>query len=357
MDPSASSTTSQDLVKKDLEALFLKLDSAALPPELLDKVKNQVDRLSRMFYQGFYSEEFEKTRHYIDWISELPWEKRIDRPIDLASIKACLDKHHYGMQQVKDRILEYMSVLKLRLSKGLGTARAPIIFLVGLVGTGKTSFAYALSDALGRPIARIPFGGMGSARDLRGQSRLHLESEPGYIIKALQQTKVKNPIMLLDEIDRVTEEARADIMGVLVELLDPSQNNRFLDHFIDYPVDLSEVLFIATANNTANIATAVMDRLEPIQMPSYTDEEKIHIAKEYLLPKALEQAGLEQGTLTIDPQIWQQIVRPFGYDAGIRTLNRTIEGITRKVAQMVVAGEVRVVHLTSDNIKEFLPKW
>lgn len=346
-----------DLVKKDLDVLYQKLSSVSLPPELADKAKSMVDRLARMFNQGFYSEEFEKTSHYIDWITALPWDKRIDRAIDLALIKATLDKNHYGMDSVKERILEYMSVLKLRLNKGLGVARAPIIFLVGLVGTGKTSFAYALSEALGRPIARIPFGGMGSARDLRGQSRLHLESEPGSIIKALRQVQVKNPIILLDEIDRVTEEARADIMGVLVELLDPGQNNRFVDHFIDYPVDLSEVLFIATGNNTSNVATAVMDRLEPIQMPSYTDVEKTQIAQNYLLPKAVSEAGLEPGVLTIDPALWGQIVRPFGYDAGIRTLNRTIQGITNKVARQLVEGQAASIHLTPDNIKEYLPKW
>jgi len=342
-----------DLVKKDLDILSQKITATSLPPELADKARAMVDRLSRMFNQGFYSEEFEKTSHYIDWITAIPWDKRVERPIDLAQIKATLDKNHYGMESVKERILEYMAVLKLRLTKGLGVARAPIIFLVGLVGTGKTTFAYALSEAIGRPIARIPFGGMGSARDLRGQSRLHLESEPGLIVKALTSVQVKNPIILLDEIDRVTEEARADIMGVLVELLDPNQNNRFLDHFIDYPVDLSEVLFIATGNNTSNVATAVMDRLEPIQMPSYTDPEKIHIAEQYLLPKALAESGLTAGVVTIDPNLWPQIVRPLGYDAGIRTLNRTIQGITNKVAKMVVTGQAQSVHLTADNIKEF----
>lgn len=347
----------QDLVKKDLEVLYTKLQKASMPPDLADKAKGMVDRLQRMFFQGFYSEEFEKTSHYIDWITALPWDKRVERPIDLTAIRATLDQRHYGMEIVKERILEYMSVLKLRLSKGLGVAKAPIIFLVGLVGTGKTTFAYALSEALGRPIARIPFGGMGSARDLRGQSRLHLESEPGLVVKALRQAGVKNPVILLDEIDRVTEEARADVMGVLVELLDPTQNNRFLDHFIDYPLDLSEVLFVATGNNTANIATAVVDRLEPIQMPSYTDEEKTHIAQNYLLPRALEAAGLDPAALTLDPALWPTIVRPFGYDAGMRTLDRTISGITNKVAKLVVEGQLKSVHLTTENIKQFLPKW
>ncbi len=351
-----ASNNSQDLVKKDLTELYQQIEGVKLPPELKQRTLSTIDRLQRMFFQGFYSEEFEKTRHHIDWITRIPWEKKVERPIDLAHIKQILDQHHYGMPEVKERILEYMSVLKLRLERNMGTARAPIVFLVGLVGTGKTTFASALSEALGRPLVRIPFGGMGSARDLRGQSRLHLESEPGQIIKALVRSGVKNPIILLDEIDRVTIESRADIMGVLVELLDPNQNHQFFDHFIDYPVDLSEILFIATGNNTTNIATAVLDRLEPIQMPSYTDQEKITIGKDYLLPQALKESGLDANIITIDSQLWPQIVRPLGYDAGIRTLNRTIQGITRRVAKMVVEKKAQSVHLTSENIKQFLPK-
>lgn len=355
MDNASSNSTTA--AQRDLEILNKKLEGVEMPPELMDKCRGMISRLERMFTQGFYSEEFEKTTHYIDWVVKVPWVKRVERPIDLPTIKDSMDKNHYGMDIVKTRILEYMSVLKLRTSKNLGVARAPIICLVGLVGTGKTTFAYALSEALGRPIARIPFGGLGSARDLRGQSRLHIESEPGYIVRALCDSGVKNPIILLDEIDRVTEEARMDIMGVLVELLDPTQNNRFLDHFIDYPVDLSEVMFIATANNTGNLATAVMDRLEPIQMPSYTDEEKMHIAQEYLLPKALKEAGMDPGVITIDPGLWPTLIRPLGYDAGIRTLSRTLEGVVRKTAMLNVTGQQKTVHLTADNIKSFLPKW
>lgn len=357
MDSDSPKKPTSTLVSQDIQRLYDQLKTVICPPDLKQQATEMVDRLQRMVNQGFYSEEFERTRHYINWITALPWDKRVDKPIDLSLIASTLQKHHYGMQEVKDRILEYMSVLKLRMEQGKGIARAPIVFLVGLVGTGKTTFAYALSEALGRPIARIPFGGMGSARDLRGQSRLHLESEPGSVIKALATTKVKNPIILLDEIDRVTEQARADIMGVLVELLDPEQNSRFLDHYLDYPVDLSEVLFIATGNNTTNVATAVLDRLEPIRMPSYSDDEKLHIAKEYLLPRILEDSGLPPGTITIDESLWPTIVRPLGYDAGIRTLNRTIEGVARKAARMYVSGQIQALHLTAENIKDFLPKW
>jgi ATP-dependent Lon protease len=357
MDNQSAPATTESLVSADIVKLQKQLASVSLPPDLLETSTEMVARLERMINQGFYSEEFERTRHYINWVTTIPWVQRVEKPIDIPSIAAVLEQHHYGMQDVKDRILEYMSVMKLRQTQGEGFARSPIIFLVGLVGTGKTTFAKALSEALGRPLARIPFGGMGSARDLRGQSRMHLESEPGSVIKAMVASKVKNPIILLDEIDRVTAEARADIMGVLVELLDPEQNRAFIDHYVDYPVDLSEVLFIATGNNTTNIATAVLDRLEPIRMPSYSDEEKIHIAREYVFPKVLTESGLNTQVLIIDETLWPQIVRPLGYDAGIRTLKRTLEGIVRKAARQIVTGEAQVIHLTADNIKTYLPMW
>jgi ATP-dependent Lon protease len=197
---------------------------------------------------------------------------------------------------------------------------------------------------------------MGDPLDLRGLSRMHPEAEPGKIIKALRNTESANPVILLDEIDRVTDEGRASIMGVLVELLDPEQNHDFVDHYIDYPVDLSNVLFIATANNTTNISTAVLDRLEPIVMPSYTDMEKITIGARYVLPRAIRQAGIPDGALIISDDVWANIVRPLGYDAGIRTLERTIDGIVRKVALLIIEGKGKTFNITSANIKEFLPQ-
>jgi ATP-dependent Lon protease len=235
--------------------------------------------------------------------------------------------------------------------------RAPILCLVGLVGTGKTTLALSIAQAMGRKFERIPFGGMGSSLALRGQARAFPDAEPGAVVKALRRAGTKNPVILLDEIDRVAEGARSDIMGVLIELLDPEQNAAFIDHFIDYPFDLSEVLFIATGNNTTNISTAVLDRLEPLQMPSYSDEEKITIAKEYVFPKAIEEAGIKGGQLTIGDNVWPQVVRPLGFDSGIRTLERTIQGICRKVARMIVEGKGQSFTITSENVKDFLPTW
>ena len=342
----------------EIEELKAQATAASLPEELKRKVTGMLTHLVRMVATAAYSAEYERAVHYLDWVTNLPWNKRSEDTLDLAKAKAVLDEHHYGLEEVKERILEYIAVLKLTKEKeGNPFARAPILLLVGLVGTGKTTFAISLALALNRKFVRVPLGGMGSARDLRGQSRLHLEAEPGAIIKAIRRAGVKNPVILLDEVDRVTSEGRGDIAGVLVELLDPEQNNAFLDHYIDYPFDLSEVLFVATANNTGNIATAVMDRLEPISMPSYTDEQKVVIGKNYLLPKAVAEAGLAAKDVAVEESLWPDIVRPLGYDAGIRTLQRTIKGIVRKVAKMKADGQSMPIQLTVANLKEFLPTY
>jgi len=198
---------------------------------------------------------------------------------------------------------------------------------------------------------------MSDALELRGQSRVRPDAEVGLVMKALKFCGSRNPVLLLDEIDRVAESARGDIMGVLVELLDPEQNAAFTDHYLDFPFDLSQVLFVATANNTTNIATAVLDRLEPIQMPSYTDNEKIQIGKTYVFPKILKEAGLADRQLIITDPVWPNLVRPLGFDAGIRSLERTLNGVCRKVARLIVEGKTQSVTITPENVKEFLPNW
>lgn len=342
----------------EIQRIQQKASQATLPDELHLKIDEMIKRLQRMVQLSIYTQEFETVSHYIDWVTSLPWNEKSEDQIDLEKTKAVFEKHHYGMQEVKERFLEYVSVLKLKATENTGTiAHAPVLLLVGLVGTGKTTFAYSLAEALGRKIVRIPFGGMSSARDLRGHSRLHIEAEPGSIMKSLRRAGVRNPVILLDEIDRVSEEARGEIMGVLVELLDPEQNSAFTDNYVDYPFNLSEAIFIATANNTEKIATAVFDRLEVITMPSYTDQEKIEIGKHYLLPQALEEAGLKAEQLSIEETLWPQIVRPLGYDAGIRTLQRTIKGITRRTAKQIVEGTTQKVTIDMTNIKEYLPTY
>lgn len=348
-------SSNKSVLFEEIESLKKKINSVFLPNDLYLKTEQMLNRLQKMAKYGVFIEEFEKISHYIDWLLALPWQKKTEDILDLNRAKEILDKNHYGLWEIKERVLEYLAVLKLKAGKEK-ISRAPILCLAGLVGTGKTTLAYSLAEVLGRKFVRIPFGGMGSARDLRGQSRLHLESEPGQLIKALRRAQSNNPVFLLDEIDRVAVSARADVMGVLVEVLDPEQNEFFIDHYLDYPFDLSNVLFVATCNNTSKIATAVLDRMEIWQMPSYSDEEKIVIAKKYLLPKALKEAGLTDGVLVFAENLWPQIIRPLGFDPGMRSLERTLQAICRKVAKKIVLGEGNNFYITLENFKEYIPK-
>ena len=362
----------------DISMLRKKTAEAKLPPDLESRLLSDLEEISRMENDIAARVHIEQMLRYIDWVVNLPWNIRTEDILDINRAKEFLEKHHYGLQPVKDRILEYLSVLKLnrdrwkkeeeaaksdnelkdaRLSHAMLARRAPILCLVGLVGTGKTTLAKSIAEAMGRRFVRIPFGGMSDALDLRGQSRVRPDAEIGLVLKGLRYAGSKNPVILLDEIDRVAEHARGDIMGVLVELLDPEQNAAFTDHFIDYPFDLSEAMFIATANNTTHIATAVLDRLEPIQMPSYTDEEKITIAKNYVLPALMRESGLTEDNLKIDDAIWTKIARPLGYDAGIRSLERTINTLCRKVARMIVEGKATQVTVNEGNIKEYIESY
>jgi len=347
-----------DTAAQEISSLVQKVRSISLPEKLTEVILVRLEQLSKLTNSPTFLPEFDRIARYIDWVTKIPWIAKTQDNLDLVNAKSVLDKNHYGLGEIKDRVLEYISVMKLKQEKGEGVeiARAPILCFVGLVGTGKTTIASSIAEALGRKFSRIPFGGMGDPLDLRGQSRMHSEAEPGKIIKSLVNTQSKNLVILLDEIDRVTDAGRASIMGVLVELLDPEQNHEFVDHYIDYPFDLSEVLFIATANNTTNISTAVLDRIEPIAMPSYSDKEKVTIGESYILPRAMQQAGVDKSALSIDPDVWANIVRPLGYDAGIRTLERTLEGLVRKVARAIVEGKATTFHITSQNVKEFLPQ-
>jgi len=352
-------TDYKQILQNEIQELRDKLASAVgLPEEMKKKVNKEIISLERSVELGSYDEKYEKVSKYIETVLAIPWTTESEDNLDIANVKKIFDDHHYGMDEVKDRFLEFVSVLKLRNTQMPDSEfRAPILLLVGLVGTGKTTFAYSLAEGLNRKLVRIPFGGMGSASSLRGSSRLLLGSEPGRVVKGISEVGVRNPIILLDEIDRVAAESRRDIMGVLVELLDPAQNNAFVDDFVDYPIDLSHAIFLATCNNTRDIATAVMDRLEKISMPSYTDKEKMVIAQKYILPKLLEDAGLRPEQFIIEEQLWPKMTRPLGFDAGIRTLQRTLEGAVRKAARIMVEKGFKEVHITSQNYKIFLPQY
>ena len=246
-----SSNTSPQIQR--LEQMVVK---ASMPQDLLEKAQHMIERLKLIQHEGSFFMELDHIGRYIEWVTALPWNLQTKDILDLNHARQVLDKNHYGLTQVKEQILEYLSVMILKEQQGMGAghfSRAPIISLVGLAGVGKTTIAYSIAEALGRKIERIPFGGMGAASLLRGQSRFSPDAEPGLVVKALRRAGTNNPVILLDEIDRVSQEARGDIMGVLVELLDPEQNKAFVDHFIDYPFNLGNVLFVATSNNTKDI--------------------------------------------------------------------------------------------------------
>lgn len=333
--------------------LRLKISQNNLPSDLTTKLTDELDRLQKMVATTGYRFEFDKVFEYVDFVASLPFAHSSQDILDLKRTEEILNQHHYGLEIVKQRILEYMAILILNTRKG-EKLRSPILAFVGLVGSGKTTIAYSIAESMGRKIIRIPFGGLGSVSELRGQSRVKADAEPGSLMKLIAREKVNNPVILLDEIDRVAEEARGDLMGVLVELLDPSQNFAFIDRYVDYPFDLSKAIFIATANNTANIATAVLDRMEIIEMPGYSDAEKIMIGKKYLMPGILKQAGLPDNTIVIDENLWSQIVRPLGFDGGIRSLQRNIESMVRKVAREVVEGNPGPYNLTAANIERYI---
>jgi ATP-dependent Lon protease len=353
-----SQINSEEIFNQELDELRAKVEQAQLPEELLLKLKKELVSLERSVKLGNYDEKYDKVTRYLDWVIQIPFGKKSEDTLDIQAAKAIFDKHHYGLKEVKDRFLEYLAILNLQKQNFTDQEfSAPILLLVGLVGTGKTTFAYSLAEALGRQLLRIPVGGMVSAKELRGESRLILEAQPGLVVQGLCNVKTMNPVILLDEIDRATDEANNDIMGVLVELLDPAQNHVFVDNYVNYPVDLSQAIFIATCNNTRRIATAVIDRMERIDMPSYSDEEKIVIAKKYILPGIMKEAGLKENQFKIDEAIWPILVRPLGFDAGVRTLQRTLKGAVRKAARIIVERGFEEVIINQDNIKIFLPTY
>ncbi|MFH1827293.1 MAG: AAA family ATPase [bacterium] len=339
----------------EIDKLLEKLKNAPVPSDLKEKAGQQVERARLSLKYGGSLTQIDITSKYIDWISALPWNAKTEDNLDLNKVKTLLDQNHFGLEEIKRRVLEYLSLIAIQKKNlGLDAIKAPSLMFVGLVGTGKTTFAKSVAEALGRKFARIPFGGLSSVLDLRGQAKTASEAEPGAVLKALRRIGTKNPVILLDEIDRIDPTSKAAIMGVLVELLDPEQNAQYIDYFIDYPFDLSQVLFIATANNSNALPIAVLDRLEVVQMPSYTDEEKIMIAKTHLLPKHMKMAGLTTENLKIDEALWTKLTRPMGYDAGVRSLERTIETIIRKVAYKIMTGQGNAFVINEQNLRDFL---
>ncbi|MEA2020450.1 MAG: AAA family ATPase [Patescibacteria group bacterium] len=356
----------QEILFPEIEELAHLVEETTLPPKLEDKLQRMVESLRRMARFRTYTSEYESISRYIELATKIPWDVRTEDNLDIKRARKILNANHYGMEKVKERVLEYIAVLNLtqekrgrkmeRATGPLASTKASVLCFVGLPGIGKTSVAYSIAEALDRKFVRVAMGGVASSVHLRGRSRAYPQSEAGQVVKGLVRCGSKNPVILMDEIDRISEEARTEVMGVLLELLDPEQNAAFQDHYLDYPLDLSEVLFICTANHKRGIANAVLDRLEVIEMPAYTDEEKKVIGRDYLLPRVLDECGLDSSQVEIEEELWSSIIRPLGYDAGIRTLERTIQGICRKAAKEIVEEGVSKVKITEDNIDQYLPK-
>lgn len=291
------------------------------------------------------------SRTYIETLLALPWERMSEDRNDLKAAAQILDRDHYGLEKVKERVLEFLAVRTLT-QKG----EAPIICLVGPPGTGKTSIAHSVAEALGKKYVRIALGGVRDEAEIRGHRRTYIGAMPGRIVTGLKNAGVKNPLMLLDEIDKVGTDARGDTASALLEVLDPDQNMRFCDHYVDIPVDLSEVLFIATANTTETIPRALLDRMEMIEVSGYTENEKLHIAKEHLIAKQLKKNGLTKKQLRIGKRPLEKIIRSYTRESGVRNLERRIGDICRKSAREIIEDGAESVKVTSRNLEHYLGK-
>ena len=343
---------------KELES---KLAGANLPIGLRENAMKSVQRLYRSAKFGTYSAEFPATEKYIDWVTRIPFGRVTEDNLDLKNAKAVMDRTHYGMETIKSIILDYLSIMQLQGSrrgrKERGqSANAPVMLFLGLQGVGKTSIARSIAEAMGRKFIRISLGAIGDVRTLRGSNRTSLDAEPGQIVKALINTGTMNPVILLDELDKASGNAGLlnDVMAALLEILDPEQNVSFADHYIDYPADLSNVFFICTANNLGGISTALLDRMEVIRFTSYSDEEKTVIAKEYLLPRVFKNIGLNEKYIVVDDDIWPVLVRPVGFDAGLRQLERNIATMVRSATRRIVEGSQMPIVINAENVKEFV---
>ena len=318
--------------------------------EYPDKVKETVEKeLKRLDGMNNMNSETSVIRTYLDWLLDLPWCKESELQADINEAKRVLDHDHYGLTKVKDRILDYLAVQQLAEDK-----RAPILCLVGPPGVGKTSLAAAVARATGREFVRASLGGIRDEAEIRGHRRTYVGAMPGRIIESLRHAGTKNPLFLLDEVDKLGNDYRGDPAAALLEVLDPAQNNTFSDHYIELPFDLSKVMWIITANNLSNIPRALSDRMEVITLSSYTEIEKLEIAKRYLLGRQRTENGLKGKDISLSTTVLQKIIQEYTREAGVRELERVIGQVCRKAARKIVEGEDAPIKVTKTNLKDFL---
>ena len=323
-------------------------DELICSDEVREKIEQEIKRFESL---PANSSETSVSQDYIENLLALPWDKMDETPLDLAEAEAILEEDHYGLQKVKERILEFLAVRTLT-----GNGEAPILCLVGPPGTGKTSIAKSVARALHKEYVRICLGGVRDEAEIRGHRRTYIGAMPGKIIAGLKKAKVKNPLMLLDEIDKVSSDYKGDTSSALLEVLDPEQNQNFADHYIELPVDLSEVVFLCTANTLDTIPGPLLDRMEVLEIAGYTENEKFHIGKQYLIPKQIKKNGLKKSQLVINDKALKTIISEYTREAGVRGLERQIGKICRKTAKLVVEEQQEKVRVSGKNIEEFLGK-
>ena len=338
----------EDNTADDAEEFKKKLQELQAGDEVKEKISKEIERFKNT---NSNVSENAVLRGYIETMLALPWEKKSTDSDDLKEAWKVLQEGHYGLKDVKERVMEFLSVRKLT-HKG----KSPILSLLGPPGTGKTSIARSIAEAMHKKYVRICLGGVRDEAEIRGHRKTYVGAMPGRITAALQQAGVSNPLMLLDEIDKTSSDYKGDTSAALLEVLDPEQNSRFMDHYIEVPQDLSEVLFIATANDVQGIPRPLLDRMELIEIAGYTENEKEHIAKEHLIPKQMEENGIEKGKLTIQSAALKKIINNYTKEAGVRNLERTIGQICRKTARLIMEEDKKKVTVTSKNLSDFLGK-
>ena len=337
-----------EAIEDEIETWLKQLKKLKLAPKTNEKVEKEIKRLSKIQPS---SAEGAVIRTYIEWILALPWNKSSKATIDIKEAERILNEDHYGLEKVKERILEYLAVMKL--SKGM---HGPILCLVGPPGVGKTSVARSIARAVNREFVRMSLGGVRDEAEIRGHRRTYIGAIPGRVISAIKDAGTNNPVFLFDEVDKIGADFRGDPASALLEVLDPEQNKEFSDHYLEIPFDLSKVLFITTANTTETIPRPLLDRMEVIRVSSYTEEEKVKIAERYLIPKKIKEHGLKEENVNISEATIRSIINYYTRESGVRNLEREIANLCRKVARKIVEEDATKLRITAGNIESYFGK-